>query len=484
MYCASSLINKMTQYILQRLPFGIWKYISGWKVIQFIRRCRSLSRGISFYRVVPSGQVVNLKDIPTSLSRTKGKKLLFDLLFTQGGRHGGGEWGKSVLSNLLERVSLDAGLTIYVAMDPGLELDKALQEQLFSKPRTVKLIPVNTIDQIRAIVNTDRFDIFFTPAIVVYTQHYAYLKQAGGDLNFFLQHTKVVAPLLDVRDLDLAEDFERIFQHRKRLGCRHENRLGAITYAGLKEAHYQYRESLGAMYKGIIEDKAIRVVITLSDYCKNRMVDALNLDEVHAEKIQVFYPEMKIKSTPQPLDGPINFSIEKFILASNIGRKEKNGAAIVRAMDELAAEIQFRDYHFVLTGIRHLDELDLDIRHRDKFIHYHFLAPGHLEYLYQHATCLVFASLNEGFGLPPMEAMVYDTPCVVSNVTALPEIYGDGVEYCDPYRVSSIKAAIQRVLVSPPMLETRRRVYLKIAERQNRDSIALMEQILDFELQK
>jgi len=45
--------------------------------------------------------------------------------------------------------------------------------------------------------------------------------------------------------------------------------------------------------------------------------------------------------------------------------------------------------------------------------------------LYSGATAFVFPSLNEGFGLPPLEAMSFGTPSVVSNATSLPEVVGD-----------------------------------------------------------
>jgi glycosyltransferase involved in cell wall biosynthesis len=49
-----------------------------------------------------------------------------------------------------------------------------------------------------------------------------------------------------------------------------------------------------------------------------------------------------------------------------------------------------------------------------------------------HADALVFPSLYEGFGLPPLEAMAAGCPCVVSNRGALPEVCGDAALYCDP----------------------------------------------------
>lgn len=54
------------------------------------------------------------------------------------------------------------------------------------------------------------------------------------------------------------------------------------------------------------------------------------------------------------------------------------------------------------------------------------------------AEALVFPSLYEGFGLPPLEAMAAGCPAIVSNAASLPEICGDAVLYCDPRNSSDI----------------------------------------------
>ncbi len=66
--------------------------------------------------------------------------------------------------------------------------------------------------------------------------------------------------------------------------------------------------------------------------------------------------------------------------------------------------------------------------------------------LYRSAGCLVFPSLYEGFGLPPLEAMACGCPVAVSNATSLPEVCGDAAEYFDPLSPEDMAAAILRAL--------------------------------------
>jgi glycosyltransferase involved in cell wall biosynthesis len=66
--------------------------------------------------------------------------------------------------------------------------------------------------------------------------------------------------------------------------------------------------------------------------------------------------------------------------------------------------------------------------------------------LYRAAACLVFPSLYEGFGLPPLEAMACGCPVACSNATSLPEVCGDAAEYFDPLSTEDMAAAIDRAL--------------------------------------
>jgi glycosyltransferase involved in cell wall biosynthesis len=62
--------------------------------------------------------------------------------------------------------------------------------------------------------------------------------------------------------------------------------------------------------------------------------------------------------------------------------------------------------------------------------------------IYSRAEALVFPSLYEGFGLPPLEAMGYGTPVIASKAQAVPEITGDAGLFIDPHKPDEIAAAI------------------------------------------
>ena len=69
--------------------------------------------------------------------------------------------------------------------------------------------------------------------------------------------------------------------------------------------------------------------------------------------------------------------------------------------------------------------------------------------LYRRAAALVFPSLYEGFGLPPLEAMACGCPVACSVAASLPEVCGDAARYFDPDDAEAIAAAVADVLADP-----------------------------------
>ena len=84
-----------------------------------------------------------------------------------------------------------------------------------------------------------------------------------------------------------------------------------------------------------------------------------------------------------------------------------------------------------------------DIKITKKSLHKNVFFTGYLNdndliNLYNRASIFIYASLFEGFGMPPLEAQACGCPCIVSDKSSLPEIYLDSVEYCNPTSIKSI----------------------------------------------
>ncbi len=68
--------------------------------------------------------------------------------------------------------------------------------------------------------------------------------------------------------------------------------------------------------------------------------------------------------------------------------------------------------------------------------------------LYKKAVMLIFPSIYEGFGFPPLEAALVGTPVITSNTTSMPEILGKNAFLVDPLRVNEVALLIQKILTN------------------------------------
>jgi glycosyltransferase involved in cell wall biosynthesis len=71
---------------------------------------------------------------------------------------------------------------------------------------------------------------------------------------------------------------------------------------------------------------------------------------------------------------------------------------------------------------------------------------GTLASLYRGATCFVFPSLAEGFGLPPLEAMRHGVPTAVADAASLPEVTAGAALTFDPLDPSAIADSVRRLV--------------------------------------
>ncbi len=84
------------------------------------------------------------------------------------------------------------------------------------------------------------------------------------------------------------------------------------------------------------------------------------------------------------------------------------------------------------------------------------VADEDLPALYTIASGLVYPSLYEGFGFPPLEALACGTPAVASNTSSLPELLGDAALLVDPHDTAALCHALRRLLDEPDLARTAR----------------------------
>ena len=116
------------------------------------------------------------------------------------------------------------------------------------------------------------------------------------------------------------------------------------------------------------------------------------------------------------------------------------------------------------------DKIFKRIKHKEKFKLFGYVDSVTLEKSYANCSLFVYPTLNEGFGLPPLEAMKYGKTCAISNVCSLPEVYGDSVYYFDPYDLSEIE---NRILQGIEHKIPEDKIFLRIKEIENKQAVDL-----------
>jgi glycosyltransferase involved in cell wall biosynthesis len=82
-----------------------------------------------------------------------------------------------------------------------------------------------------------------------------------------------------------------------------------------------------------------------------------------------------------------------------------------------------------------------------------YLADQELKALYCYATCLIFPSLYEGFGLPLLEAMTCSCPVICSDIPSSREVCGEAALFFDPEQPADLANKLEQILNSPALVE-------------------------------
>jgi len=199
-----------------------------------------------------------------------------------------------------------------------------------------------------------------------------------------------------------------------------------------------------------IAAESSRTVVTPSEYTKQEVQTYFGISP---EKISVTYEAAdSINAAPIPYTLPSN----EYLLYVGQQSDYKNIRRLVLAHQELIKN--HPKLHLVLVGGKNkalrTNEAWVQKNNYQQVIFTGFVDDGQLNWLYANATCYVFPSLMEGFGLPGLEAMRAGCPVVSSNATCLPEIYGNAAHYFDPTSIADMTAKIGQILTDAALRST------------------------------
>jgi glycosyltransferase involved in cell wall biosynthesis len=192
-------------------------------------------------------------------------------------------------------------------------------------------------------------------------------------------------------------------------------------------------------------------VIAISEASAGDVREHLHVDPSRIDVIPLGYgsPPRAAATPPADLHRRLGLGTGPIILNVGMKKVHKNQRRLVQALPLIREAVP--EAQLVLAGASTPYEQELLAEAGALGLDGGVAAPGYvddadLEGLYAAAAAFVFPSLNEGFGLPVLEAMARGVPVVTSNRSSLPEVAGDAALLVDPTSVADIAGATVRVI--------------------------------------
>jgi glycosyltransferase involved in cell wall biosynthesis len=180
------------------------------------------------------------------------------------------------------------------------------------------------------------------------------------------------------------------------------------------------------------------LIIAVSEFTSTQIQNLLSIDR------------SRIRVIPHGVDAPDlpqESARENIILSVGALQIRKNVARLVTAFERVDTR-----WRLVLAGPSNGYGADSILKAiaespaRDRIEVTGHIPKRALDTLFRKASIFVFPSLDEGFGIPVLEAMAFGIPVITSNQSALPEVAGKAALLVDPIRTDEIEAALARLI--------------------------------------
>ena len=202
-----------------------------------------------------------------------------------------------------------------------------------------------------------------------------------------------------------------------------------------------------ARFTAQARDAAARAhaVIAVSEFTRQQVISLLNVEPA---RVHVVHHGIRRLTAPESVKGVR----EKIVLNVGAIQTRKNIAGLVGAFEALGPA-----WKLVLAGSHGFGAAEILERisrskARERIRVTGYVSPEELAAWYGRAAIFAFPSLDEGFGMPVLEAMAAGVPVITSNRSSLPEVAGDAALLVDPSDTAALADAL-RALTSDEGLQ-------------------------------
>lgn len=206
------------------------------------------------------------------------------------------------------------------------------------------------------------------------------------------------------------------------------------------------------MWKNFITNLSIKKadkIIAITNFTKSEILK--HYPNINKNKIDVVYNGFNNFSNEPIIESNIREDIKHiktpYILTVSTISPRKNIDGLIKAFYKIKDKIEENLVVVGDNGWMYEDVFKLvkDLKLGDRVIFTGKVNDEELKYIYRNSRIFTYLSFYEGFGLPPLEAMSYEIPCIVSNTSSIPEVVGDNAIKVDPYDINSISDNLLKI---------------------------------------
>lgn len=394
-------------------------------------------------------------------------KILFDFASYQHNWqfNGGAEYGNVVLKRLLSMENKGNGLVFFenMTIDEG-EIKDVINSGW-------KVHPIRYFREILSIVKKEGYETIYSP--LPYVTEWEYIGKRCS--------AKFIGTFHDVRNIET--EYYRLSEE----SWFKENKVNDCDFIYGRGSESENIEI--GNYKKTLMAFESKKIIAVSEYSKNALLyyfPSISLDEIET----LYSPNKRSNGTLPDEEEKLFFKsmgVDKNNYGLLLGGSiyYKNALRGVLAFDSLfdtKREYIPDSYKVIVVGVNDPGIYMGRLRHIDRFVFLKRIETEKLESLYKNAHMLLYPSLSEGFGYPPIEAMKYGTICACSAGTSISEICGNMVVYFNPFLINEIAVAILKCFSNSIRSDLKQKIEIGLPlvnKRQEKDLDRLIEIITE-----
>ncbi len=283
----------------------------------------------------------------------------------------------------------------------------------------------------------------------------ALVQELSHDANFHVAHLKKPNKVVNLCMVSsLAFSIEQMLPHADYVwlpNINFYNSSSRIPYAvTVHDLTFLLQPRLYYSLKRRLWHRLIRVrrllsnasrIIAVSENTKN---DIVSFFPEFDHRIRIIYPGVTKMATPARFEnGPLP---ERYVLYVGTLEPRKNVGAIIAA-HKLVRE-RFPDLWLVIVGPYGWNSRALlsQIRADQGIVWLRYISEEHKHLLFSRADLFIWPSFYEGFGFPPLEALLHNKTVITSYRSSLPEVLGASALYVNPHNYKELGQVIAHTL--------------------------------------